>query len=56
MLFRSWLHTCTLDHPQALTFYQRSGFTPYRREVEVADDPRLIGKAPRHAAAHVPII
>lgn len=53
---RLWLHTCTLDHPQALTFYQRSGFTPYRREVEVADDPRLIGKASRHAAAHVPII
>ena len=53
---RLWLHTCTFDHPQALAFYQRSGFTAYRRQIEVADDPRLIGKAARDAAAHVPII
>ena len=53
---RLWLHTCTLDHPQALGFYQRSGFRPYRREVEVADDPRLLGKAAMEAAPHVPII
>ncbi|HLS68401.1 MAG TPA: GNAT family N-acetyltransferase [Kiloniellales bacterium] len=53
---RLWLHTCTLDHPQAVSFYCRSGFHPYRREVEVADDPRLVGKARKEAAPHVPIL
>lgn len=53
---RVWVHTCTLDHPSALTFYQRSGFRPYRRQVEIADDPRLDGTAPRDVARHVPII
>jgi GNAT superfamily N-acetyltransferase len=50
------LHTCTLDHPRALAFYLSAGFRPYRREVEVADDPRLTGVLPRAAAPHVPII
>ncbi len=31
---RVWVHTCTLDHPRALTLYQRAGFTPYRQQVE----------------------
>jgi GNAT superfamily N-acetyltransferase len=53
---RVWLHTCTFDHPAALAFYQRSGFRPFRRQVEVADDPRLDGTAPRDVARHVPII
>jgi GNAT superfamily N-acetyltransferase len=53
---RFWLHTCTLDHPGALAFYMRSGFTPFRRQIEVADDPRSTGLAPRHAAPHVPVI
>lgn len=53
---RFWVHTCTLDHPAALAFYQRSGFRPYRRQIEVADDPRLTGLAPREAAQHTPII
>lgn len=53
---RVWLHTCTFDHPSALAFYQRSGFRPFRRQIEVADDPRLDGTAPRHVAKHVPII
>jgi hypothetical protein len=53
---RLWVHTCTLDHPGALAFYVRSGFRPYRRQVEVADDPRLSGALPRNAAPHVPII
>jgi GNAT superfamily N-acetyltransferase len=53
---RFWVHTCTLDHPGALEFYLRSGFVPYRRQVEVADDPRLVGKAPRGAAQQVPVI
>ena len=53
---RVWVHTCTFDHPAALAFYQRSGFRPFRRQIEVADDPRLVGTAPRHVAKHVPII
>ena len=53
---RLWLHTCTFDHPSALAFYQRSGFRPFRRQVEVADDPRLDGTAPREVARHVPVI
>jgi GNAT superfamily N-acetyltransferase len=55
-LKRVWLHTCTFDHPSALAFYQRCGFRPFRRQIEVADDPRLDGTAPRHVAKHVPII
>jgi GNAT superfamily N-acetyltransferase len=53
---RVWLHTCTFDHPAALPFYQRSGFRPFRRQVEVVNDPRLDGTAPRNAARHIPII
>lgn len=53
---RLWLHTCTFDHPGAVGFYERSGFTPYARKVEVADDPRLIEKAAPDAARHIPII
>ena len=53
---RLWVHTCTLDHPDALGFYQRSGFKAFRRQVEVADDPRLTGQLPRDAAPHVPIL
>jgi GNAT superfamily N-acetyltransferase len=53
---RVWLHTRSLDHPAALAFYQRSGFRAFRRQIEVADDPRLDGTAPRDAAKHVPII
>lgn len=53
---RVWVHTCTFDHPGAVAFYQRSGFRAFRRQVEIADDPRLDGTAPRHVAEHVPII
>ena len=53
---RVWVHTCTFDHPSAVAFYQRSGFRPFRRQIEIADDPRLDGTAPRDAARHVPII
>ena len=53
---RLWLHTCTLDHPAAIRFYQSVGFTPYRRALEVADDPRLTGRLPRDAAPDVPVI
>ncbi|MGE0717611.1 MAG: GNAT family N-acetyltransferase [Alphaproteobacteria bacterium] len=53
---RFWVHTCTLDHPGALAFYMRSGFVPFHRQVEIADDPRLLGQVPLTAAAHVPVI
>jgi GNAT superfamily N-acetyltransferase len=53
---RVWLHTCTFDHPAALAFYQRSGFRPFRRQVEVVSDPRLDGTVPRSVARHVPVI
>ncbi len=37
---RVWVHTCTLDGPQALPFYMGQGFVPYARFVEVFPDPR----------------
>ena len=52
---RFHVHTCTLDSPQALGFYVRSGFIPYRQQVEINDDPRLTGLLPEGAGAHVPI-
>ena len=53
---RFWVHTCTLDHPSALGFYRKSGFVPYRRHVEIFDDPRLIGLLPRDAAPQIPLL
>lgn len=53
---RFWVHTCTFDHPSALGFYIRSGFTPYARRVEVQTDPRLSGHLPLDAAPHVPLL
>lgn len=53
---RFWVHTCNLDHPAALGFYVRSGFTAYAQAVEIADDPRLTGVLPRDAAPWVPLI
>ena len=55
-IHRFWVHTCTFDHASALSFYQRSGFTPYAFRVEVQADPRLTGALPLTAAPHVPII
>jgi GNAT superfamily N-acetyltransferase len=53
---RLWVHTCTYDHPAALPFYRRSGFTPYRMMIEIHDDPRLSGHLPRDASPQVPIV
>lgn len=53
---RFWVHTCSLDHPGALAFYGRSGFLPFRRQIEISRDPRLDGTLPRSAAPGVPII
>jgi GNAT superfamily N-acetyltransferase len=53
---RFWVHTCTFDHPAALAFYIRSGFVPFRRQIEIADDPRLDGTLAPGDAPHVPVI
>lgn len=53
---RFHLHTCTIDSPQALPFYKRSGFEITHQEIEIDDDPRLSGHLPETAAPHVPII
>jgi ribosomal protein S18 acetylase RimI-like enzyme len=37
---RLWLHTCNLDHPRAITHYQRAGFVPYRQVRKLIADPR----------------
>jgi GNAT superfamily N-acetyltransferase len=51
-----WVHTCTFDHPGAIAFYLRSGFHAFKRQIEIADDPRLNGSYPPEAAPHVPVI
>ena len=53
---RLWLHTCTSDHPSALGFYRKVGFVPYKRAIEIEDDPRVTGEMPRSAEPHVPIV
>lgn len=53
---RFHVHTCTSDSPQALEFYRRSGFTAYKREVEIDDDPRTTGVIPKTASPAIPII
>jgi len=53
---RFWVHTCTLDHQGAVEFYQRSGFSAFKRSVEIDDDPRLKGAMPRSTVPHHPVI
>jgi ribosomal protein S18 acetylase RimI-like enzyme len=53
---RVHVHTCTLDHPAALSAYRRAGFVPYRRSIERFPDPRLIGVLPRDCAPQVPLL
>ena len=53
---RFWVHTCHFDHPSAVTFYKRSGFTPYSLMVEVHDDPRQTGHMAKSASPHVALI
>ena len=52
---RFWVHTCTLDHPNAIGFYQRSGFVPFRRQIEIEPDPRLRGIS-MASRDHVPVL
>lgn len=53
---RVWVHTCDLDHPGALGFYQRHGFRPYERLVEIYEDPRIRGLYPAETAPSVPLL
>lgn len=53
---RFHVHTCTTDSPQALDFYIRSGFTAFKREIDIDDDPRIDGTLPKDSAPQVPII
>jgi GNAT superfamily N-acetyltransferase len=53
---RVHVHTCSLDHPAALSAYRRAGFTPYKRAVERFPDPRLRGILPRDSAPQVPLL
>ena len=53
---RFFVHTCTHDHPAAIGFYQKAGFVPAGRALEIVDDPRLDGTLDRAVAPHIPII
>jgi GNAT superfamily N-acetyltransferase len=53
---RVHVHTCSLDHPAALSAYRRAGFTPYKRAVERFPDPRLLGFLPKTSAPQVPLL
>ncbi len=52
---RFWVHTCTMDHPNAIAFYVRSGFVPFRRQIEIAPDPRLQGLS-MASRRHTPVL
>jgi ribosomal protein S18 acetylase RimI-like enzyme len=50
------VHTCSLDHPAALSAYRRAGFVAVRRAVETFIDPRLAGVLPLAAAPQIPLV
>lgn len=53
---RVQVHTCSLDHPAALSAYRRAGFTPYKRAIERFPDPRMLGILPKDCAPQVPLL
>ena len=53
---RVHVHTCSLDHPAALSAYRSAGFTPFKRAIERFPDPRLLGILPIDCAPQIPII
>ncbi len=53
---RVHVHTCSLDHPAALSAYRRAGFTAYKRAIERFPDPRLLGILPRESAPQIPLV
>ena len=42
---RVWLHTCTLDSPQALPNYLARGFQPFKEEWYTADVPAVTSES-----------
>ena len=38
---RLWLHTCSLDHPRALEFYEEAGFAVYKVETKTKIVPGM---------------
>jgi GNAT superfamily N-acetyltransferase len=53
---RVHVHTCSLDHPAALSAYRRAGFIPFNRAIEQFPDPRLLGILPGDCAPQVPLL
>jgi GNAT superfamily N-acetyltransferase len=53
---RVHVHTCSLDHPAALSAYRRAGFVPHKRAVERFVDPRLSGILPADCAPQIPLL
>jgi GNAT superfamily N-acetyltransferase len=53
---RVHVHTCTLDHPAALSAYRSAGFIAFKRAIERFPDPRLLGILPRDAAPQIPLL
>jgi GNAT superfamily N-acetyltransferase len=53
---RAHVHTCSLDHPAALSAYRRAGFMPYKRAIERFPDPRLLGVLPKDCAPQIPLL
>jgi GNAT superfamily N-acetyltransferase len=53
---RVHVHTCSLDHPAALSAYARAGFTPYKRAIERFPDPRALGILPAECTPQVPLL
>ena len=53
---RVHVHTCTLDHPAALSAYRNAGFRACKRSIERFPDPRLRGILPRDSAPQIPLL
>jgi GNAT superfamily N-acetyltransferase len=53
---RVHVHTCSLDHPAALSAYRRAGFMPCKRAIERFPDPRLLGFLPEDCAPQIPLL
>ena len=53
---RVHVHTCSLDHPAALSAYRRVGFVPFKRAIERFPDPRLLGILPRDCAPQIQLL
>lgn len=50
------VHSCTLDHPATVAFYQRAGFVTVGFAVETFTDPRLLGVLPEDCAPQIPLV